>query len=127
MTGTTNADDTSNGADEGTGTRGNTGTRGDTGTRDDHPTRSDTATRDRSRDAPRRGDPAVRTYLFRGALAVLGLVAVVALFGFYQSVNDVIDVFIDGRYRPVFRAAFNLVVLLSAGIGISWTVRELSE
>lgn len=103
MTGTKNADDSANSTDR------------------------QTRTRRRSREDPQESGSDARTYLFRGALAVLGLVAVVALFGFYQSVNDVIDVFIDGRYRPVFRAAFNLVVLLAAGIGISWTVRELSE
>ncbi|WP_158055895.1 hypothetical protein [Halorussus halophilus] len=86
-----------------------------------------TRRRRRPSEPPQNSDSDARTYLFRGALVVLGLVAVVALFGFYQSVNAVIDQFIDGRYRPVFRAAFNLVVLLAAGIGISWTVRELSE
>ena len=72
-------------------------------------------------------DLEVRTYLYRGALALFALVAVVALFGFYNSVNAIINTFIDHQYRPLFRAAFNLVVLLASGIGISWTVRELGE
>ncbi|PSQ45561.1 hypothetical protein BRD15_11475 [Halobacteriales archaeon SW_6_65_15] len=68
----------------------------------------------------------VRTNLYRAALALFGLLAVVAVIQLYGSVNATINTFIEQEYRPLFRAAFNLVVLLVAGIGISWTVRELS-
>jgi uncharacterized membrane protein YqjE len=68
----------------------------------------------------------VRTNLYRTALALFTLLAVVAVIQLYTSVGAIINTFIAHEYRPLFRAAFNLVVLLVAGIGISWTVRELS-
>ncbi|WP_066141147.1 hypothetical protein [Haladaptatus sp. R4] len=71
------------------------------------------------------GDPNPRKYLYQGALVVLVLLAVVALFQFYMSALDVIRTFVADRYRPLFNAAFNLVVLLAAGIGISFTVRSM--
>ena len=67
-----------------------------------------------------------RSYLYRGALALFVLLAVVAVVQLYGSVNATINTFISHEYRSLFRAAFNLVVLLLSGIGISWTVRELS-
>ncbi|MCO8243111.1 MULTISPECIES: hypothetical protein [unclassified Haladaptatus] len=70
-------------------------------------------------------DPSPRKYLYQGALVVLVLLAVVALFQFYMSALDVIWTFVADRYRPLFNAAFNLVVLLAAGIGISFTVRSM--
>lgn len=68
----------------------------------------------------------VRDLLLRGVLVVLGLVAVVALFQFYTSALAVIDEWIAREYRALFRASFNLVVLLAASIGISLVVRELN-
>lgn len=67
----------------------------------------------------------VRSYLYRGALVVLVLLAVVALSQFYMSALDVIRTFVADQYRSLFNAAFNLVVLLAAGIGISVVVREM--
>jgi uncharacterized membrane protein len=69
----------------------------------------------------------IRTNLYRGALGLFVLLAVVAVVQLYASVGAAIDTFISRQYRPLFRVAFNLVVLLVAGIGISRTVRELSE
>lgn len=69
----------------------------------------------------------VREYLLRVALLVLGLVAIVALFQFYTSLLAVINQWIAREYRAIFRAAFNLVVLMAAGIGISLVVRELTR
>lgn len=69
----------------------------------------------------------IRKNLYRGALGLFVLLAVVAVVQLYASVNATINTFVAHEYRPLFRAAFNLVVLLVAGIGISWTVRELSE
>lgn len=68
----------------------------------------------------------LRTNLYRAALGLFALLALVAVIQLYASVNATINTFISDQYRPLFRAAFNLVVLLVAGIGISWTVRELS-
>lgn len=67
----------------------------------------------------------VRSYLYRGALVVLVLLAVVALFQFYMSALAVIRTFVADQYRPLFDAAFNLVVLLATGIGISFVVRSM--
>ncbi|WP_128476207.1 hypothetical protein [Halorussus pelagicus] len=68
----------------------------------------------------------IRTNLYRAALALFVLLAVVAVIQLYASVNATINTFITAEYRSLFRAAFNLVVLLVSGIGISRTVRELS-
>ncbi|WP_134671843.1 hypothetical protein [Halorussus marinus] len=68
----------------------------------------------------------VRTNIYRGALGLFALLAVVAVAQLYASVGATIDTFISRRYQPLYRTAFNLVVLLAAGIGISWSVRRLS-
>lgn len=68
----------------------------------------------------------LRETLYKVALGLFTLLAVVAVLQLYLSVGSAINTFISRQYRPLFRAAFNLVVLLAAGIGISWTVRELS-
>ena len=69
----------------------------------------------------------IRTNLYRAALGLFALLALVAVVQLYASVNATINTFIADQYRPLFRAAFNLVVLLVSGIGISWCVRELSR
>jgi len=68
----------------------------------------------------------VRALLLRAALLVLSVLAVVALFQFYTSANAAIGEWIGREFRSLFRAAFNLLVLLAAGIGISLVVRELA-
>lgn len=68
-----------------------------------------------------------RDLLLRGALVVLGLIAVIALFQLYSSIGAVINEWVAREYRPLFRAALNLVILLGAGIGISLVVRELTS
>jgi len=68
----------------------------------------------------------VRDLLLRGALLVLSVLAVVALFQFYTSANAAIGEWIGPEFRSLFRAAFNLLVLLATGIGISLVVRELA-
>jgi len=81
---------------------------------------------DTERPAESSTDFAVRTNLFRGALALFALLAVAAIIQLYGSVNATINTFVASEYRPLFRAAFNLVVLLASGVGISWCVRELT-
>ncbi|UPW00824.1 hypothetical protein M0R88_01665 [Halorussus gelatinilyticus] len=68
----------------------------------------------------------IRRNLYRAALGLFVLLAVVAVVQLYASVNATIATFVADEYRPLFRAAFNLVVLLVSGLGISLTVRELS-
>lgn len=67
-----------------------------------------------------------RELLLRGALVVLGLIAVVSLFQLYTSIGALINEWVAREYRPLFRATLNLVVLLGAGIGISLVLRELT-
>jgi hypothetical protein len=69
----------------------------------------------------------IRDLLLRGVLVVLGLVAVVALFQFYTSALAVINEWIAREYRALFRATFNLVILVASIIGISLVVRELTR
>ena len=77
-------------------------------------------------DAESEGGRDVRGYLLRGALLLLVLLAVLATLRFYLAASTAIDIWIERRYRPLFQAAFNLVVLLAAGIGISVVVRKLT-
>lgn len=88
---------------------------------------SDDDTSTLSTDAPIQTDELVsREYLLKGALIVLGVIAVAALFGFYSSMMAVINEWVARRFQPIFKAVFNLVVLLVAGIGISLILRKLS-
>lgn len=88
---------------------------------------SEPPTTEESTAEPADEDRDIRTLLLQGALLVLGAVAVVALFQFYISAIAVINEWIAREYRALFRAVFNLVVLLAAGIGISLLVRELND
>lgn len=104
----------------------------ETDTDDDSASTSPTSTATSSSDGSVRGGAGrtrgdVRNLILRGALVVLGFVAVVALFQFYTSAVAVINEWVGREYRALFRAAFNLVVLLAAGIGISVVVRELTD
>lgn len=71
-------------------------------------------------------DPAAaRRYLLWIALGLLALLAVVATFQVYTSASTAIARFVAPDFRPLFRAAFNLVVLLLAVAGITTLLREL--
>ena len=76
----------------------------------------ETTTNDRGR---------VRQYANYAVLLVLGLLAFVAVIQLYLSVSNVIRTWIEPEYRSLFQAAFNLVVLLAAGLGISYQLRRL--
>ncbi|MFB6124216.1 MAG: hypothetical protein ABEJ78_12260 [Haloferacaceae archaeon] len=69
--------------------------------------------------------PRVRTYANYALLAMLGLLAFVALIQFYLSTSRVIGTWVTPEYRPLFQALFNLVVLLFAGLGISYQLRRI--
>jgi uncharacterized membrane protein len=66
-----------------------------------------------------------RRYANYAVLLVLGLLAFVAVIRLYLSVSDAIATWINPEYRSLFQAAFNLVVLLAAGVGISYQLRRL--
>ncbi|MFC7027984.1 hypothetical protein ACFQJ5_10905 [Halomicroarcula sp. GCM10025324] len=71
-------------------------------------------------------DRSIRTYAMWAAFAILVLVALVATFQFYFAASAAISEFVTRRYRPLFRAGFNLLVLLASGLGISLLVRRLA-
>lgn len=64
-------------------------------------------------------------YLFWGAFGLLSVLAVVATAGLYVSVSSTIDVWIGSDYEPVFRALFNLVVVLVCALGLSLLLRRI--
>lgn len=68
----------------------------------------------------------VERYVRYVLLAGFTLLALVALLRFYFAASGAIDTWVTDEYRSLFQAAFNLVVLLAAGIGISWQVRQLA-
>jgi hypothetical protein len=73
------------------------------------------------------GTSRVRSTLFKGALGLFVLLAVVATLRLYLSVSDAIGIWVTREYRPLVSAAFNLVVLAVAGIGITVVARRLAD
>ena len=67
----------------------------------------------------------VRRYANYAVLLVLGVLALVAVIRLYFSVSNAITTWVASEYRSLFQAAFNLVVLLAAGLGISYQLRRL--
>jgi hypothetical protein len=62
-------------------------------------------------------------YALLGGLTLLALVATLR---FYFAASNAIDIWVARQYRPLFQAAFNLVVLLVAAVGISWEIRKVA-
>jgi hypothetical protein len=81
--------------------------------------------RDQPDDDTADDDGRIRRYANYAVLIVLGLLAFVAVVQLYLSVSGVIRTWIEPEYRSLFQAAFNLVVLLAAGLGISYQLRRL--
>jgi hypothetical protein len=92
---------------------------------DTTPLPDDTESTDGGDDAETDDGPRVRRYANYAVLLVLGLLAFVALIRLYFSVSNAITTWITSEYRSLFQAAFNLVVLLAAGVGISYQLRRL--
>ncbi|MFC5366788.1 hypothetical protein [Salinirubrum litoreum] len=67
----------------------------------------------------------VRRYIDYVLLAGFLLLAGVAVVSLYLSASQVITDWIAPEFRSLFRTAFNLVVLLVVGVGISWQLRRL--
>jgi len=58
---------------------------------------------------------------------ILCLLALVATFRFYFAASEAVRVWFSSDFVPVFQAAFNLVVLLAAALGISVLVRRIGS
>lgn len=68
----------------------------------------------------------VREYLEYTVLAVLVLFALLAAFRFYGHTSAAISEFVSPAYRSLFKAVFNLVVLLASAGGISVLLAQRS-
>ena len=67
----------------------------------------------------------VRRYVQYATLGALVLLGAIALLQFYFSASNAITTWIEPEYRNLFRAAFNLAVLLLVGAGISLQLRRM--
>lgn len=94
---------------------------------DKQPRNTDNRRQDTRR--PRRGVEDTKQkivgYLFWGTFGAAFLFGAFAAFGFYQSVIEIIDIWVSEDFEPIFRAVFNLVVVLIAILGISLLIRRL--
>ena len=90
---------------------------------------SDSDPADGGRDGGSDGDDDRRSRIERYVnYAVLGgllLLAFVAVVQFYVAASSAIGTWVTYEYRAPFRAVFNLVVLLVAGLGVSVQLRRL--
>ena len=68
----------------------------------------------------------VRSYLYQAALVGFTLLAAGATVQLYGSANRAIRIWVAPDFQPVFVAAFNLVVLLIAAIGISIVLKRMN-
>jgi hypothetical protein len=97
--------------------------------RDEHGATTEPAGDRRSPRAPESDDESTAAQLVRYLnYAVLGgliFVALVAVVQFYWAVTRTINTFVTDEYRAPVLAAFNLVVLLVAALGISIQVSRL--
>ncbi len=67
----------------------------------------------------------IERYVNYAVLAGLLLLAFVAVVQFYAAASAAIGTWVTYEYRAPFRAVFNLVVLLLAGLGVSVQLRRL--
>jgi hypothetical protein len=69
----------------------------------------------------------VRRFLDYALFAALTVVALVAVVGLYTAVSAAISTWVTSEFRPLFRAVFNLVVLLLAVAGIARQAGRLTS
>ncbi|WP_411964094.1 hypothetical protein [Haloferax sp. YSMS24] len=69
----------------------------------------------------------VRRYLDYAVLAGLLLLALIAALQFYLNATQTITTWVNPEFRAPFQAAFNLVLLLGAALGISIQIRRLTK
>lgn len=64
-------------------------------------------------------------YLYWGGFALLFLFGAFAGWGFYRSIMRVIDIWVSSDFQPIFRALFNLTVVLVSVLGLSMLIRRM--
>ncbi|RLM31772.1 hypothetical protein DVK01_21355, partial [Haloarcula sp. Atlit-120R] len=69
----------------------------------------------------------LRRYLDYAVLAGLLLRALIAALQFYLNASQIISTWVNPEFRPIFHAAFNVVLLLGAALGISVQLRRLTD
>ncbi|RDZ63498.1 hypothetical protein C5B90_10150 [Haloferax sp. Atlit-12N] len=69
----------------------------------------------------------IRRYLDYAVLAGLLLLALIAALQFYLNASQTITTWVNPEYRAPFQAAFNLVLLLGAALGVSVQLRRLAS
>ncbi|ELZ81326.1 hypothetical protein DEQ92_09875 [Haloferax sp. Atlit-6N] len=69
----------------------------------------------------------MRRYLDYAVLAGLLLLALIAALQFYLNASQTITTWVNPEYRAPFQAAFNLVLLLGAALGVSVQLRRLAS
>lgn len=65
-------------------------------------------------------------YLQWALFGILVLVLLLSTLQFYNAATSTINTFVAPRYRPPFRMAFNLAMVLVSGLGLSLLVRKLA-
>lgn len=76
------------------------------------------------------GGPAkgtMRRYLYWGAFVLLALFGLFAAVSLYQSVMEIIEIWVSADFRPIFRMLFNLIVVLLAVLGLSVLIRRRGQ
>jgi hypothetical protein len=66
----------------------------------------------------------MQRYLYRGAFVALALFGLFAATQFYLNATRTISVWVTPDYRPLFQAAFNLVVVIACGLGLTVLVER---
>ena len=75
---------------------------------------------------PATGGRDIVEYTQWAAFGILVFVAFVATVRLYFAASASVETFVSHRYRPLFMAGFNLVVLLLSGVGLSVLLRRLT-
>jgi hypothetical protein len=73
------------------------------------------------------GDTDIFGYVQWGVFTVLVVLAVVATFQFYTNASRAIRIWAAHDWEPVFLMAFNLLMLLASGLGVSILARRLTR
>lgn len=66
----------------------------------------------------------LRRTLYRGTFLALALFGLFAAVQFYLNASRAISVWVVPDYQPLFQAAFNLVVVLACGLGLTVLVER---